>query len=119
MKLHIFSAAAILFATAALCASEFPTARPIPWENHNLRIGLALYRENCAVCHDVDAGKSKKLGPSFYHLFQRARMPLSNGKPTRSYVAFKTRVGGRIMPSFAKKLTAGELGTLIDYLQSR
>jgi mono/diheme cytochrome c family protein len=91
--------------------------RLLPWDKHPLRVGQALYRENCVVCHDVDAENSKKLGPSFYHLFQREQMPRTKMKPSRSYVAAKIRAGGNVMPSFGKKLTPSEINALIDYLE--
>jgi cytochrome c2 len=98
--------------------SESPQVRRVlPWDKNPLRIGQALYRENCVVCHDVDAENSKKLGPSFYHLFQRGQMPRTKMKPSRSYVAAKIRAGGNIMPAFSRKLTASEINALIDYLE--
>jgi len=93
--------------------------RPVPWEKNRLKIGQAIYRENCVVCHAVDAESSNKLGPSFYHLFQRDKMPQSNAKPQRTLIAGKIRVGGKLMPSFAKKLTAADIDAVLDYLQTK
>jgi len=93
--------------------------RPVPWEKNRLKIGQAIYRENCVVCHAVEAGNSNKLGPSFYHLFQRDKMPQSNAKPERTLIAGKIRVGGKLMPSFAKKLTSSDIDAVLDYLQSK
>ena len=93
--------------------------RPVPWEKNRLKIGQAIYRENCVVCHAVEAGSSTKLGPSFYHLFQRDKMPQSNAKPQRTLIAGKIRVGGKLMPSFAKKLTSADIEALLDYMQSK
>ncbi len=95
------------------------TLRPVPWEKNRLKIGQAIYRENCVVCHAVEAGSPNKLGPSFYHLFQRDKMPQSNVKPDRLLIAGKIRVGGKLMPSFAKKLTSADIEALLDYLQSK
>jgi cytochrome c2 len=93
--------------------------RLLPWEKNPLRIGQALYRENCVVCHDVDAENSKKLGPSFYHLFQREKMPRANVKPSRSYVDAKIRAGGNVMPAFGTKLTPNAINALMDYLETK
>jgi mono/diheme cytochrome c family protein len=93
--------------------------RPVPWEKNRLKIGQAIYRENCVVCHAVEAGSSTKLGPNFYHLFQRDKMPQSNAKPDRLLIAGKIRVGGKLMPSFAKKLTSSDIDAVLDYLQSK
>jgi mono/diheme cytochrome c family protein len=91
----------------------------VPWEKNRLKIGQAIYRENCVVCHAVDAGSSSKLGPNFYHLFQRDKMPQTNAKPDRILIAGKIRVGGKLMPSFAKKLTSSDIDAVLDYLQSK
>ena len=104
-------------AESAKKAAAIP--RLVPWEKNRWKVGQALYREHCVVCHDVDVEKSKKLGPSFYHLFQCAKMPRSNVKPNRPYVAAKIRVGGQLMPAFGQKLTPPEIETLLDYMQSK
>ncbi|MEP6961862.1 MAG: cytochrome c, partial [Acidobacteriota bacterium] len=77
----------LLAAATALPAER----RELPWEKNPQRAGQALYRENCVVCHDIDKAQadSKKLGPSFQHLFQREKMPLANQKPTREYIAVR------------------------------
>jgi hypothetical protein len=100
-------------------ASAPVVLRPVPWEKNRLKIGQAIYRENCVVCHAVDAGSPNKLGPNFYHLFQREKMPQSNAKPDRLLIAGKIRVGGKLMPSFAKKLTSSDIDAVLDYLQSK
>lgn len=91
----------------------------IPWEKNQRPTGQALYRENCVVCHEVDRAESKKLGPSFYQLYKREKMPLSNMKPNRQYIAVRVKFGGKIMPAFQKKLTDAQINSLIDYLESR
>ena len=93
--------------------------RLVPWEQNRLKKGQALYRANCSVCHDVDKAESGKLGPSFYHLFQRKTMPKSNLKTDRSYIAVRIKVGGAIMPAFGKRLTGAEVEMLIDYMASK
>ena len=108
--------ALVLIATTVLLAAT--TRRP-PWEKNHLQIGQALYRENCVVCHDVDRAQSKKYGPSFYHLFQREKMPMANVKPSREYVKVRVKFGGALMPAFRQKLTEAEIDTLIDYMETR
>jgi mono/diheme cytochrome c family protein len=34
-------------------------------------------------------------------------------------IAGKIRVGGKVMPSFAKKLTSADIDALLDYMQSK
>ncbi len=85
------------------------------------RVGRDLYRENCAVCHDIEKDKahSRKFGPSLNHLFKNATLPMGHGKPSRQYVEVRIKFGGAIMPAFAKRLTPDEINTLIDYIDSK
>jgi cytochrome c2 len=92
---------------------------PVPWEKNHLRIGQALYRENCVVCHDIERQQSKKFGPSFYQLFQRAQMPIARMKPSREYIKLRVKFGGALMPAFRGWLTDGDIETLIDYIASK
>jgi mono/diheme cytochrome c family protein len=108
-------APALLLATVLAAAS-----RPaIPWEKNHLLIGQALYRENCGVCHDIDRAQSKKLGPSFYQLFQHAQMPIAKMKPNREYIKARVKFGGALMPAFRTWLTDRDIDTLIDYIASK
>jgi mono/diheme cytochrome c family protein len=93
---------------------------PPPWSN-NLLVGRDLFRENCAVCHDIerDQKHSRKLGPSLNHLFKNERLPMSHGKPSRPYVEIRIKFGGALMPAFGKRLTQTEIDTLVDYIASR
>jgi mono/diheme cytochrome c family protein len=92
-----------------------------PWEKPKLAEGRDLYRQNCAVCHDIDKDKthSRKLGPSLHHLFKNERLPLSHGKPSRQYVMVRVKFGGALMPAFGKKLNDAQINTLIDYIESK
>jgi mono/diheme cytochrome c family protein len=91
------------------------------WNKSHLVIGRDLYRENCAVCHDIDKDKahSRKFGPSLNHLFKNERLPMSHGKPSRQYVVIRIKFGGPVMPAFGKKLNEDEINTLIDYIASK
>jgi mono/diheme cytochrome c family protein len=110
--------AAGLIAAAALLGAAPQPADP-PWEKDHLKIGRALYRDNCVVCHDIDSPQSKKFGPSFYNLFKRPKMPLGNMKPDGAYIKLRVKFGGALMPSFQKRLSDKEIDTLIDYMRSR
>jgi mono/diheme cytochrome c family protein len=90
-----------------------------PWEKNHLRVGQALYRENCVVCHDIDGFPSRKPGPSFYQLFKHEKMPVSNVKPNREYIKVRVKFGGSLMPAFRQWLTEKQIDTLIDYMASR
>src|SRR5215469_16903575 len=93
--------------------------RPIPWEKNSPARGQALYRANCVVCHDIDKEKSSKFGPSFYGLFKRDKMPLSNMKPNREYIELRIKFGGDLMPAFQGKISDPDIKTLIDYIASK
>jgi len=107
----------VISVAASLSAAEIKTP---PWENPRA-IGRDLYRENCAVCHDIDKDKahSRKFGPSLNHLFKNPTLPLSHGKPNRQYVMTRIKFGGVIMPAFSKQLNDSEINTLIDYIASK
>jgi mono/diheme cytochrome c family protein len=113
--------AALVCAAALVAAGNLVAAgrRPVPWEKNHLLIGQALYRENCVVCHDIDRPQSKKLGPSFYQLFQRAQMPIAKMKPSREYIKVRIKFGGALMPAFRQWLTDREIDTVIDYIASK
>jgi mono/diheme cytochrome c family protein len=108
----------LLGLAASLSAADIP--RP-PWERLNSNIGRDLFRENCAVCHDIDKDQkhTRKLGPSLNHLFKNEKMSLSHAKPNRQYVTIRIKFGGALMPAFAKRLNDPEIATLIDYIASK
>ncbi len=108
-----------MLAVVLAATLEAADRRPIPWERDRLRIGQVLYRENCVVCHDIDREQSKKMGPSFYRLFQRDRMPIAKMKPSREYIKVRVKFGGAIMPAFRSFLTDRDIDTLISYMASK
>jgi mono/diheme cytochrome c family protein len=91
-----------------------------PWD-HPQSVGRDLFRENCAVCHDIDRDQkhTHKLGPSLNHLFKNERLPMSHGKPSRPYVVVRIKFGGALMPAFGKQLSQSEIDTLVAYLDSK
>lgn len=114
--------AAVLAAAGRPAVQGHPAVpgRPgVPWEKNHLRIGQALYRENCVVCHDIDRPQSRKFGPSFYQLFQRTQMPIAKMKPSRDYIKVRVKFGGMLMPAFRTWLTDRDIDTLIDYIASK
>jgi mono/diheme cytochrome c family protein len=107
-----------VFTLAACLQAADPVS---PRRRSHLAIGRDLYRENCAVCHDIEKDKthSHKLGPSLNHLFKNETLPLGHVKPNRRYVEIRIKLGGTMMPAFGKRLTQDEIDTLIDYIDSK
>jgi mono/diheme cytochrome c family protein len=103
---------------ASLSAGDIKTP---PWETSRIVIGRDLFRENCAVCHDIDLDQrhTRKVGPSLNHLFKNEKLPLSHGKPSRQYVTIRIKFGGALMPAFSKVLNDSEINTLMDYIASK
>jgi mono/diheme cytochrome c family protein len=91
-----------------------------PWETSRGDIGRDLYRDNCAVCHDIDKDQkhTRKIGPSLNHLFKNEKLPLSHAKPSRPYVVVRIKFGGALMPAFRKQLSDAEIAILVDYIAS-
>ena len=112
------AAALLLFLASSLTAADIKTP---PWEKSSLGVGRDLFRENCAVCHDIDKDQkhTRKFGPSLNHLFKNERMPLSHAKPNRPYVVVRIKFGGALMPAFGKQLSQSEIDTLVDYIASK
>ncbi len=110
----------LLLVGLAACLSAADIQTP-PWEKPSSSIGRDLYRENCAVCHDIDKDQkhTRKFGPSLNHLFKNERLPLSHAKPSRQYVVVRIKFGGTLMPAFGKRLSDSEIATLIDYIASK
>jgi mono/diheme cytochrome c family protein len=108
---------ALALATALFGADQ----KPLPWEKNRLLSGQALFRANCVVCHDVDRSQAdtKKLGPSFQHLFKQDKLPLSGDKLTRAAIKEKIKGGGVIMPAFGDKVNDSEIDMLLDFMQSK
>ena len=109
----------LALAAALVLAAPAADNKPLPWEKNRMRVGQALYRENCVVCHDIDKAQSKKFGPSFYQLFKRDKMPIASMKPSREYIKVRVKFGGPLMPAFRQVLSDSEIDTLIDYIASR
>lgn len=89
-----------------------------PWEN-STKVGRALYRENCIVCHEIEKRETQKLGPSLFRLFQNETLPFSGGKPSVPYVKIKIQFGGDVMPPYVGRLTAEEIETIIAYIKKQ
>jgi mono/diheme cytochrome c family protein len=109
-----------LLSLAAMAMSAGDQAPP--WEKPSVAalLGQNLFRENCAVCHDInkDQKSTRKIGPSLHHLFKNPRLPLSKSRPNRAYVMVRIQYGGPVMPAFMKKIDSAQMEALLAYLES-
>ena len=77
--------------------------------------GKAVFADQCAVCHALDA--SKKLGPGMKGLFKKTK--LQNGKPpSEASVRALIDSGGNGMPPYKDLLTAAQKNDLLAYLKT-
>lgn len=91
----------------------------VPWQKKSPAMAQGLYRENCAVCHDLDRSDSPKLGPTLHHLFHPGRTFKNGGQPSRASVISRIKFGGVTMPAFAMKLSESQIDVLVDFLASK
>ncbi len=111
-----------LLLLACACAVMAADKGAPPWEHQSpILAGQNLFRENCAVCHDIDKDQksTRKLGPSLNHLFKNPKLPLSKSKPNRAYIIVRIQYGGPVMPAFAKKMNDAQIALLLAYLESK
>ncbi|MBZ5542406.1 MAG: cytochrome c [Acidobacteriia bacterium] len=79
--------------------------------------GEAIYKKNCNMCHFPDKA-DKKLGPGLKDLFKNKELPQSHKPVTEAAVREQIEKGSKAMPAFGKKLSAGEIDSLIEYLKT-
>ena len=110
-----FSAAVVLVAANRV---------PPPWEKSRAGAGEDLFREHCAVCHEISKPTSRTFGkvkvPNLYHAFKKEKVEPGILRPlNRQYIMAKMKFGGPVMPKFGTKLTDAEINTLIDYIETK
>ena len=117
---------AVALVTALWSAeAPIPPHKAPPWEkNSHLLAGQQLFRDNCAVCHDIEKGQTRKVGtvsvPSLYHLFQNPKLPVTPIPPTREFVSATIKFGRGLMPAFRRLgLSDADVNTLVDYIQTK
>ena len=84
--------------------------------------GAVVFKENCAMCHDVDSTKAK-IGPGLKGLFKNKDLPSSHKPATEANVRQQILEGNPngkpvAMPAFAGQLKPEELDSLIEYLKT-
>ena len=112
-------AAVVVFSLTLLTGLLLPGAeKPAPpWEKNN-KLGRALYRENCSVCHEINKKETKKMGPTMFRFFQNEESPLPD-KEREQYFRIRVQFGGDIMPAFRTTLSARQLDLIVAYVRSK
>ena len=108
----------ILLLALALPVIVFGAERKAPpWEKP-LMAGQQLYRDNCGVCHAIEADKPAKLGPNLHRFFQNKLTPLSKAEPSEAYLRIKIQFGGELMPAFVSRLSERNIDQIVEYIRS-
>jgi mono/diheme cytochrome c family protein len=84
--------------------------------------GEALFKENCAMCHNTDSTEAK-IGPGLKGLFKNKELPASHKPATEADVRqqiLKGNPNGKPMPmpAFEGNLKPEEIDSLIEYLKT-
>ncbi len=91
---------------------------PVPLTDANLKDGIKLYGQNCAVCHGVANGQRTNIAKGFY---QRARQLGKHGveDDPEGQTYWKITHGIRLtaMPAFSKSLNDAERWKLALFLK--
>ncbi len=113
---------ALILATAALLANQaqrsprLPEQNPYPRTAESLRVGEALYRAHCAVCHGSegrgDGPAAAALRPRPADLRRTAR--LADGMV---FLRITEGLAGTAMPAFRDILTEEERWHVVNYLR--
>lgn len=88
-----------------------------PWEKPGVA-GRQLYRDNCVVCHAIEADKPAKLGPNLHRFFQNELTPLTKAEPSEAYLRIKIQFGGDLMPAYVSRLSERNIDKIVEYIRS-
>ncbi len=82
------------------------------------REGAVLFKEKgCADCHFVDRTDTK-VGPGLKGLFKRDTLPVSGRAMSEANIRKQLTSPFRAMPSYAKRLSDGQIEALIAFLKA-
>jgi mono/diheme cytochrome c family protein len=95
---------------------------PTPASKATAPNGEALFKENCAMCHNTDSTQAK-IGPGLRGLFKNKELPTSHKPTTEANVRQQILQGSpngkpMPMPAFAGSLKPEEIDSLIQYLKT-
>lgn len=81
-----------------------------------LQDGKRLYLENCRTCHGVSGNPSKQNQAKYPRIKSLADPALYLTRSDDSLRAVVKNGAGRDMKGFGDKLSAGEIGAIVEYL---
>jgi cytochrome c len=84
--------------------------------------GEEVFKENCAMCHNVDSAK-EKIGPGLKGLFKNKELPTTHKPATEANVRQQILEGdpnGKPlpMPAFEGQLKPEEIDSLLEYMKT-
>jgi mono/diheme cytochrome c family protein len=108
--------AAIGCGTAGLWLGGAVGCGPKPLSKQQM-MGLALYQQRCAHCHEENDLALKKVPPDLHGVFDRKTLP-SGAPATDSAVRSNILTGRGMMPSFAGRFDDAQMAALLAYLHT-
>lgn len=125
MQGHLWKAARGLYVAAlalALPASTVCRAQGKAELSPAAKAGQKIFDQQCALCHFADQTKNK-IGPGMKGILKNKQLPFSYKPATVATVREQIEKGNpqgkpMPMPSFAGKLSAKEMNSLIAYLKT-
>jgi mono/diheme cytochrome c family protein len=80
-------------------------------------LGLVLYKERCAHCHEDNDLALKKVPPDLHGIFRHDKLP--SGEPATDAEVQRAVIAGKgFMPSFAGRFTQDQMSALLAYLHT-
>jgi mono/diheme cytochrome c family protein len=101
---------------AATALGPLVACGPAPLTKQQM-VGLLLYKERCAHCHDDNDLALKKVPPDLRGLFRHDKLP--SGAPATDAEVQRIVIAGKgFMPSFAGRFTQDQMSALLAYLHT-
>ncbi len=108
--------AAALAVMAACVVLALSGCGPDPLTKQQL-LGLSLYKQRCAHCHEDNDLALKKVPPDLHGIFARSTLP-SGAPATDAEVERVVLAGKGLMPGFAGRFDQEQMAALVAYLHT-
>jgi mono/diheme cytochrome c family protein len=111
-----FCVAAISGGLAGMLAGCSLGCGPEPLTKQQM-VGLMLYQQRCAHCHEENDLALKKVPPNLHGVFDRKTLP--SGIPATDAAVRSNVLNGRgMMPGFAGRFDDAQMAALLAYLHT-